>query len=80
MKKISFIIYNLYPGGAERVVSVLANSFVKRGYQVSIIILDNQYIRSYPLLEGICIFQFKGKLPQKKVMRVPFQVLFTRKI
>jgi len=35
--KISFIIYSLGSGGAERVVSLLSNYLVKRGYQVEII-------------------------------------------
>ncbi|MBZ9687779.1 glycosyltransferase [Clostridium estertheticum] len=45
-KKITFCIECLASGGAERVTSVLANSFYDNGFQVDIIILeksDNEY-------------------------------------
>lgn len=38
-KKICFFIDSLFDGGAERVVSVLANKFTAKGYEVDIIML-----------------------------------------
>lgn len=35
-KKIVFIIHNMTGGGTERVVSLLSNEYIKRGYQVAI--------------------------------------------
>lgn len=43
MKKILFVIGTLSNGGAERVVSVLAEEFVQKGYDISIItVYDNK--------------------------------------
>lgn len=41
MKKICFFIGGMGLGGAERVISILANSFADRGYDVSIVMLLN---------------------------------------
>jgi GalNAc-alpha-(1->4)-GalNAc-alpha-(1->3)-diNAcBac-PP-undecaprenol alpha-1,4-N-acetyl-D-galactosaminyltransferase len=50
-QKIGFLIYNLGPGGAERVLSTLANNFTDR-FEVHIITLVNcQYF--YPLKKSI---------------------------
>jgi len=40
MKKITFLINSLSSGGAEKVLSVLANELVKQGYGVEIIFLE----------------------------------------
>jgi len=50
--KIIFVIGSLGSGGAERVVSVLANRFNKLGHQVNIITLAKD-ICIYPLNEGV---------------------------
>ncbi|TCC92699.1 glycosyltransferase family 4 protein [Pedobacter hiemivivus] len=39
-KKLFFVINNLYSGGAERVVSTLANEFSKQGFNVFIVCLN----------------------------------------
>lgn len=46
MKKICFIVSKLYNGGAERVVSILANAFVNEKYDIAIVCFekkDNEY-------------------------------------
>jgi glycosyltransferase involved in cell wall biosynthesis len=52
--KIAFCIPSLGSGGAERVTSVLANKFVERGYEVSIIMLVNNTC-VYPLSEKVLL-------------------------
>ena len=52
--KIAFCIPSLGSGGAERVMSVLANKFTERGHEVSIIMLSN-YKCVYPLSEKITV-------------------------
>jgi glycosyltransferase involved in cell wall biosynthesis len=52
MKKIVFIISSLGSGGAERVVSILANGFFNRGYNVSIVMVVNHNI-SYEISDRI---------------------------
>ncbi|MFP3859379.1 MAG: hypothetical protein ACLFUW_01030, partial [Bacteroidales bacterium] len=41
-KHIAFIMGYLRAGGAERVISMLANYFVNRGYRVSVVYLDDK--------------------------------------
>lgn len=52
--KICFIAANLNSGGAERVMSLLANKFIENGYEVEFIFLKKD-IRFYPLHKNIKI-------------------------
>ncbi|USO01325.1 MAG: glycosyltransferase family 4 protein [Alphaproteobacteria bacterium] len=53
-QKITFVIHALQMGGAERVLTFLANSLVERGYDVSIITLDSSERGSYfPIKPGV---------------------------
>ena len=52
MKKISFFIGSMGKGGAERVISILANYYANNGYQVDIILLLSNKIE-YQLNENI---------------------------
>ena len=53
--KIAFFIGSLRRGGAERVISILANHYARRGWQVDILLLlENQC--GYELESGeMCI-------------------------
>lgn len=51
---VSFIAANLNSGGAERVMSLLANQFIEKGYGVEFIFLKKD-IRFYPLHQNIKI-------------------------
>lgn len=51
---VSFIAANLNSGGAERVMSLLANKFIEKGYGVEFIFLKKD-IRFYPLHQNIKI-------------------------
>lgn len=52
--KISFVTANLGPGGAERVMSLLANQFTEKGYEVEFIFLKKN-IQFYPLKQQVLI-------------------------
>ena len=52
--RLSFIAANLNSGGAERVMSLLANQFIEKGYGVEFIFLKKD-IRFYPLHQNIKI-------------------------
>ncbi len=54
MKKIAFVIGTMRRGGAERVISILANHFCKKGWNVDIILLMNNQV-GYELDEKIRI-------------------------
>lgn len=64
--KITFCIPSLGSGGAERVVSVLANKFVENGYDVSVIMLSH-LLCVYPLSDKVDVVSLDcdedGKLP-----------------
>lgn len=47
-KKVLFVISSLCKGGSERVLSILANGFVNKGYKVSIITFTSPEV-AYPL-------------------------------
>lgn len=51
---VTFCIPSLGSGGAERVISILANKFVEKGHEVSIILLSHE-LCVYPLSEKITI-------------------------
>jgi len=63
--KITFIITSLGSGGAERVVSILANNFVKN-YQVSIILLSNDEI-FYDLNKNISVVKLNLYAPTNSI-------------
>ena len=52
MKKISFIIGGMTRGGAERVISILANQYAKDGWDVDIVMMLD-YVVKYELDERI---------------------------
>lgn len=76
-KEIIFIIGYLSNGGAERVVSVLANDFVEKGFNVSILTIlgDN---KQYELDSRINYIPLVSKY-NNKIMRVLERIAFIRK-
>lgn len=59
MRKISFFIGSMGKGGAERVISILANYYVTHGYEVDIIVLLANKVE-YKLNEKINIVDFSS--------------------
>lgn len=60
MNKIIIVCLKLSNGGSERVLSILANSFAERGYDVDFVILYD-YEPDYRLSERVNIIELKWK-------------------
>lgn len=76
-KDIIFIIGYLSNGGAERVVSVLANNFIKKGFNVSILtILGDK--KEYELDSRVKYIPLVSKY-NNKLMRILERIVFIRK-
>jgi glycosyltransferase involved in cell wall biosynthesis len=71
-KKIMFVIRSLSGGGAERVMSNLANHFSSMGYKVTLVCLDEQEMR-YQLAPEITV---KSLVKRKKSNNVFFRVYY----
>lgn len=56
MYNILFLVSNLEPGGAQRVISELSNRMVSMGFKTSIVLLYNDVIY-YPLNNNIQVFK-----------------------
>lgn len=68
MKKIVFFTGTMLFGGAERVISILANYFSEIGYQVVIL----QYYKSecvYEINSGVCVTMVEEKTGSTSVVR-----------
>ncbi len=78
MKKVIFVIGSLSNGGAERVISILANELSKLHYSVEVILLYKNEI-SYKMNEEIKI-RFIDVSNDKKVMKVFKRMYLLHKI
>ncbi|OUQ33619.1 glycosyltransferase [Massilimicrobiota timonensis] len=79
MAKIVFVIGSLGKGGAERVISILANNLNQRGYHVSIILVYENRI-DYPINEKINIVCLNNYISSNYIVRIPSRVRYLRKI
>lgn len=78
MKKIDFIIGSLQRGGAERVISLLANFYASNNFDVNIVLLLNNNI-GYKIYKNVKIVDFSGNTNKKYMHRVPFWLKSLRK-
>ncbi|MFI3213620.1 MAG: glycosyltransferase [Eubacteriales bacterium] len=72
IKKVIFVIVNMSGGGAERVISILANQFVKTGMEVAIMMTAGSTV-SYKLderIELICVGQVTNGSMGERIKRV----------
>lgn len=60
MKKLTFFIGSMGKGGAERVISILANHFARSGWSVDIVMLLNRNVQ-YELYKTINLIDLTGK-------------------
>lgn len=70
--KIMICVNNLTNGGAERVASLWANGFSKRGNEVHLVICDNNKEKSYPLSEEIKVHNIfkEGKAVSRYLRKI----------
>ena len=79
--KIVFVLPDMPGGGSERVVAMLANEYVHRGYQVAILLFAGNKV-SYPLDERVEVYiagQASGGNPFIQVTRLLRMRRFYRK-
>lgn len=76
-KRISFLIGSMRCGGAERVISILANSYSDSGWQVDILmLLDNQC--AYKLRDNIRLIDISNG-SKSRILYLPVWILKIRK-
>lgn len=71
MKKLLFVIENLEKGGAERVMTFLANELAKRGYETNFALLQENAKIVYKLNESIQVFQIGKRelmIPERRIV------------
>ena len=77
MKKITFVIGGMSRGGAERVISILANHYAKLGWKTDIVMLLSNKV-GYELNESIYLVDMTRKT-QNKILGAPHWVMSFRK-
>lgn len=65
MKKVLFVNSSLGSGGSERVMTLLANEFASRDYEVTMFLIRENIADVYPLDEKINCIRFKYKFKSK---------------
>ncbi len=76
-KKIVFVVGGMTRGGAERVISILSREYIRKGWNVSIVLLLFSNIE-YKLEDKISIVDLSGKI-SSRIMRAPYWVIKLRK-
>lgn len=76
-KKITFIIGSLRRGGAERVISILANDYISRGWEVDVILLLFNEV-NYEINSKVNIIDFTFG-DNSRLKRLPSWILNLRK-
>ncbi len=76
-KKIVFVVGGMKRGGAERVISILSREYIRKGWNVSIVLLLFSEIQ-YKLEDKISIIDLSGKI-SSRVMRAPYWLVNLRK-
>lgn len=66
--KLTFVTSTLHAGGSERVMSLLANNFNKRGHDVEIICF-NKHIVFYPIDEGVKVWHAEDEVKSPSIMQ-----------
>ena len=64
--KLLFVIHNIRPGGAERVLVMLANYLATQGFQVSILIFSEDE-PFYDINPSIDLIRIKNNLENKSL-------------
>ncbi|MDO6443707.1 glycosyltransferase [Marinobacter sp. 2_MG-2023] len=75
INKVAFLVNSLSGGGAERVIQTLSNSLVGKGFDIYLILLDDEDIR-YDLDDRVKVLRLKTSFLSKgplKILILPFQ-------
>lgn len=76
--RISFIIFSLMGGGAERMVSRLSNNFVRRGLDVDILLLFSKENKAYSIDENVRIIDIGFSEIKNKTIKKLKQIIAIR--
>lgn len=66
--KLTFVTSTLHAGGSERVMSLLANTFQKRGYEVEIICI-NKHLVFYPINDGVKVWFAEDEVRSTSILK-----------
>lgn len=69
--KLTFVISTLHAGGAERVISLLANSFCQKGYEVEIVCI-NKHLVFYPIDEKVKVWFAEDEVKSPSILKKVF--------
>lgn len=66
--KLTFVSSTLHAGGAERVISLLANSFCQKGYEVEIVCI-NKHLVFYPIDEKVKVWFAEDEVKSPSILK-----------
>ena len=66
--KLTFVSATLHAGGAERVISLLANSFCQKGYEVEIVCI-NKHLVFYPIDEKVKVWFAEDEVKSLSILK-----------
>lgn len=66
--KLTFVTSTLHAGGAERVISLLANSFCQKGYEVEIVCI-NKHLLFYPIDEKVKVWFAEDEVKSPSILK-----------
>lgn len=66
--KLTFVTSTLHAGGAERVISLLANSFCQKGYEVEIVCI-NKHLVFYPIDEKVKVWFAEDEVKSPSILK-----------
>lgn len=69
--KLTFVTSTLHAGGAERVISLLANSFCQKGYEVEIVCI-NKHLVFYPIDEKVKVWFAEDEVKSPSILKKVF--------
>lgn len=66
--KLTFVTSTLHAGGAERVISLLANSFCQKGYEVEIVCI-NKHLVFYTIDEKVKVWFAEDEVESRSILK-----------
>lgn len=66
--KLTFVTSTLHAGGSERVMSLLANTFAQKGYEVEIICI-NKHLVFYPIDEKVKVWFAEDEVKSPSILK-----------